>query len=215
MNRKDFLEQLNKELFRLPKEERDAAVSYYEEFFIEAGEDDEAAVAERLGDVRALAKTILLESGINVNPASSESEGMNQTPPVYGSTFQPQPEQSSTLSSPSRTLLYVVLAIVTFPFWFSILMTVFGLIIAGAAVIFALIVTAIVLGTVGIGYGIYSMTFSPAIGFLMVGASLIVLGIILLIVFPLAKAFSICTKYIFKGIGRLFKSVFHGNEVTA
>lgn len=41
MNKYEFLSRLRNALSALPNEERDAAMSYYEEFFSDAGEDNE------------------------------------------------------------------------------------------------------------------------------------------------------------------------------
>ncbi len=213
MNKKEYLDQLRNELSRLPKDERDAAVSYYEEFFIEAGDEDEQAVITRLGNVSELAKAILIENGIDPNQKQAEKDASIPLPPTE--SYQATAQTNPSAPNQSRTLLMIIIAIVTFPFWFSILMTIFGLLIAGVATVFGLIVAAIALGTAGIGFGIYSLTFAPAIGFLTIGVSLIALGIILVIVFPLAKALTICAKYLFKGIGRFFKSIFNESGVSA
>ena len=44
MNRSEFIRILRKELARLPQDEIDAAVEYYEEYFDEAGPDKEAEI---------------------------------------------------------------------------------------------------------------------------------------------------------------------------
>ena len=58
MNKYDFLSRLRNALSPLPQEERDAAMNYYEEFFSDAGEDNEQAVIASLGTPEELAKSI-------------------------------------------------------------------------------------------------------------------------------------------------------------
>lgn len=41
MNRREFIARLKEEISRLPQEEIEAAVEYYEEYFDEAGADKE------------------------------------------------------------------------------------------------------------------------------------------------------------------------------
>ena len=58
MNKREFLEKLKKELFRLPAEEAEAAMEYYREYFDEAGPENEEKVAESLGSPKRVAAQI-------------------------------------------------------------------------------------------------------------------------------------------------------------
>ena len=49
MNKREFLEKLKKELFRLPAEEAEAAMEYYREYFDEAGPENEEKAKTRCG----------------------------------------------------------------------------------------------------------------------------------------------------------------------
>lgn len=203
MDRMEYLEQLEKELSCLPKEERDSAVSFYEEIFIEAGEENEGSVAARLGGVKKLSAAILAENGEYNNnyfeqiASSDESQHQN--------SFK-QANNKEKLNSSSA--LFVLIAITTFPFWISIFAFIFALLIAGAATIFGLTVAIIVLGTVGIGYGLSNLPSDPSISFLIMGTCCLIVGILILIIVPFAKVFSSFCKWIIKGIGNLFKNIF-------
>jgi uncharacterized membrane protein len=59
MTKKEYLNELNKALKRLPKEERENAISYYREYFEEAGDDQN--VIRELGEPKELARKILVE----------------------------------------------------------------------------------------------------------------------------------------------------------
>lgn len=68
MNRADFMEQLKKLLDDIPAEERDEALEYYESYFDDAGEENEASVIRELGSpgkVAAIIKADLKESNEN------------------------------------------------------------------------------------------------------------------------------------------------------
>ena len=65
MDKKEFLEQLSNSLGSLPKEERDEALLYYEEFFEDAGTVYEQDVIEELGSPQKLAESIMNDSAIN------------------------------------------------------------------------------------------------------------------------------------------------------
>lgn len=58
MNRKQFLERLEWLLSDLPAEEREEAISWYQSYFEDAGEENEAAVIERLRSPEEVAASI-------------------------------------------------------------------------------------------------------------------------------------------------------------
>lgn len=64
MNRSEFFRNLELELFRMPAEERQAALDYYHEYFDDAGEENEQKVLEELGSPNQLAAKIKADSAI-------------------------------------------------------------------------------------------------------------------------------------------------------
>ena len=58
MNRKEFLRKLQLELYKLPRHEIDDAIAYYNEYFEEAGPDQEQAVIKELGTPSKIATQI-------------------------------------------------------------------------------------------------------------------------------------------------------------
>lgn len=71
MNKEDFLRELEHELLSLDEYERADAISYYVEFFDEAGVENEAQVLEELGSPKHIAAQIKAESAFkkaNENP---------------------------------------------------------------------------------------------------------------------------------------------------
>ena len=59
MNKQEFISELKKKISRLPEEEITKAVNYYEEYFDEAGEENEAKVIEELGTPASIASELL------------------------------------------------------------------------------------------------------------------------------------------------------------
>ena len=202
MDRTEYLEQLEKELSCLPKEERDYAVSYYEEIFIEAGEENEGSVAARLGGVKKLSATILAENGEYNNDYFEQ-----KAPSAEAQQQNSFKEVDSKEKFNSSSALFVLIAIITFPCWISLFAVIFALIIACGATIFGLTVAIVVLGTAGIGYGLLHLPINPALSVLIIGVCCLAVGVLLLIVFPLFKAFSYFCKWLFKGIGNIFKNI--------
>lgn len=61
MNKTEYLNELSKYLKRVPKQDLDDALEYYEEYFEEAGEENEQKIIEELGTPKDLAKKIIIE----------------------------------------------------------------------------------------------------------------------------------------------------------
>lgn len=61
MTRREYLDELNTHLMSLSSEERENAVRFYEEYFEDAGAENEQQVIEELGKPYALAKSIICE----------------------------------------------------------------------------------------------------------------------------------------------------------
>lgn len=60
MTRDEYIRELSKYLRRLPKQDREDAVIYYQEYFDEAGEENFQTVIEELGNPKKLAKEITI-----------------------------------------------------------------------------------------------------------------------------------------------------------
>ncbi|WP_054743028.1 HAAS signaling domain-containing protein [Cellulosilyticum ruminicola] len=67
MNKWEFLQRLRESLTQMPEEEVNAAIRYYEEYFDEAGEENEGRVVKELGSPEQVAKQISAEGGIKAN----------------------------------------------------------------------------------------------------------------------------------------------------
>ena len=61
MTRREYLDELNTHLMSLSSEERENAVKFYEEYFDDAGPENEQEVINELGKPYALAKSIICE----------------------------------------------------------------------------------------------------------------------------------------------------------
>lgn len=205
MNKYEFLSQLRNALSSLPKEEREAAMSYYEEFFSDAGEENEQAVIASLGTPEELARSIITENTKD-NPESKEN-GNNA-----GSGFEnhngfvppPTPAQTAHRWTGGQIALIVILAIFASPVWLGLLAAVFGIIVAFVGVAIGLLGS---FGTAAIAFfagGIIALFSEPVAGIFLIGFGLILGGLIPLAVYPLCKCIFKLITVIVKGIGALF-----------
>lgn len=61
ISREEYLWQLSQQLYRIPAEEREAALEYYRNYFEEAGTENEEHVMSELGSPEELAKSIIAD----------------------------------------------------------------------------------------------------------------------------------------------------------
>ena len=197
MTKETYLQELRKGLKILPQYDRDEAVEFYEEYFDEAGIENEAKVIEELGEPKILAKKILVdvvdrkyeETMAAANADNSSSNAMAAVPAPAASGFdnnaaygtqaqtlppvqpQPQVQEEKKKDQPSalKTLLIVLAAIFALPL---------------SPVIFALLIVVCVL--VFVAFIVFISFLIAGISMLVAAIGTIVFGIIALFMKPLA-----------------------------
>lgn len=94
MNKDEYLKELRKNLKILKQSDRDEAIEFYEEYFDEAGVENEAKVIEELGEPKALAKKILVD--VVDRQYAPEEESSNLIPaPVIPTQAEQIPNQQN------------------------------------------------------------------------------------------------------------------------
>lgn len=174
MNRKEFMSRLESLLRNISPAEREEALQYYNDYFDDAGAENEQTVIETLGDPEKIAETIrrdlLREENIRNAPSSNrelipygktESEQTESEQKEWegreswdrqragsGSVYEPPREKEKKMSGGGIPLL-IVLAVLGSPIWLpvalGILAALFGGLVAWFAMIFSFGVTAAVL----------------------------------------------------------------------
>lgn len=79
MSKEEYLKQLKEKLKRLPKEDFEHAVEYFEEYFADAGEENEAKAIEDLGSPQEAAEQIIHEIALDYSkePVKNVRRGLN------------------------------------------------------------------------------------------------------------------------------------------
>ena len=161
MNREIYLKELAGYLKKLPKDEYQKAIEYFEEYFAEAGPEHEAEAIQSLGTPREAADGILGEI-----------------------TLRRIQNTDATKKQCFSTLKIVLLTLAAVP------TTLLGsvLLLAAAVTILLLVFTAVLVlltftiaGISCAAVGIWMLTFAPASGMAMLGVGLILTGVILLL----------------------------------
>lgn len=163
MTRQEFMNRLASELSRLPKEEIQAAMEYYSEYFDEAGPEREQEAIQELGSPSKIATQIKADYAVR-------------------QLDEPGAERSTKKSL--TAILWVILGVfaapVALPVAIALGAVAFAVFISVFAVLLALIVSlaAVCISGVGlIGVGIAGMAGSMAGGLMLVGAGLVSAGL--------------------------------------
>jgi uncharacterized membrane protein len=184
MNSTQFLLELRTKLKNLPAAEIESAMSYYEEYFLEAGPENEQRIIQELGSPSAIASKIIGEFALSDSPAAKKDS--------------------------AKTLWIVVLALlaspIALPFAIALVAIAFSLLIVLLVVPFAFIATGIALviaGIAGAFFGIWALFVHFGTGVFQFGFGLLCVGMGILLTIGAIAAFQL----IFQGLHKLLGSV--------
>lgn len=188
MNKQLFLTELERLLSELPSSEREEALEYYRNYFEDAGVEEEEKVIAALGNPTLVAKLIsenfrgdtstyeYSENGFaNSNVDSNTKVGMVRE---LDATQETKERNWQKLNTTNRVLLGVI-AILTFPIWFSLFLTavaiVFSVFAMGAGIGLAAFMMILV-GFLLLFVGLFKVLTIPLAGIVMVGIACAIVG---------------------------------------
>ena len=235
MSRTEFMKQLESLLQNISATEREEALQYYNEYFNDAGPENEQNVIEALGNPAKVAENIkrdIFGNGYGENscqkitaetkamityPADTAGDGSGKQ--CNRQNGEEQTAQAQTVSSQKKEgmptgmiVLIVILCILASPVILGAASAGIGVAAGLIAAWFGLIIgfgaTAIALILVLIALvvtGIISMFTHPFVGMALIGAGLICGGVGLLFLMLTVAMAGIATPAICRGIGRLFQ----------
>ena len=209
MNKNEFLAQLRSALSSVPPEEREAAMSYYEEFFSDAGEENEQAVIASLGSPEELAQSIINENR-SVTTQSSDAPPPADASGFDGDSFTPPPTpaQQKTGWTGGQIALIIILLVLTFPIWIGLVATLFGVLFGLFGALIGIIVAFGACGIAAFVTGTAAfVTGAPAVGLFSIGLFLFFAGLFPLAIYPLCKLLVKLTKACCKGIASLVRKL--------
>lgn len=221
MNRADFMKQLESLLQNISSAEREEALQYYNEYFNDAGAENEQAVIEALGTPAKVAENIkrdLFGSGYGdgfEQRKVANDKALTQYAQTAGEASDAQAssgESKHKQLSAGMIALIVVLCILASPAILGVasgalgivagvITTWFALIVAFGVIALVLFALLVVLGIIGI----FSLFTSPVAGIGLLGGGLICGGIGILFMMLTVAMAGIATPAIFKWIAGLFR----------
>lgn len=222
MNRVDFMKQLESLLQNISPAEREEALQYYNDYFNDAGAENEQDVIEALGNPAKVAENIkrdLYGSGYGDNSYQRAPMGDKAIVEYRQSTEQKQKEENKM--STGLIVLIVVLCVLASPLLlgvgsgalgvlFGVIATWFSLILVFGIVAVVLLVAMIALAVVGIMCAFHS----PIVGIGVLGGGLICGALGILFLMLTVTMAGIATPAICRGIVTLCRKLF-GKKETA
>lgn len=223
MNRVEFMGQLERLLGDIPENDRLDAITYYNNYFDEAGAENEAQVIRELGSPGKVAAIIKADLG------SSGSERTEYTAPEYGDAAghanQQAPSRRETgYHEPKKKrniplALIIVLLVFASPVLVGVGGGLLGAVVGILGALFGIIVAVIacglaflVAGVVCIAAGIVRVVFSPAEGLITIGVGSILLALGILFLIVLVWCVFKWLPAIFRGCVNLCQKLFRRGE---
>ncbi len=233
MNRTEFMRQLERLLQSISEAERQEALQYYNDYFDDAGEENEKEVIDALGNPAKVAENIKRDlygtdsvqtSTIKNPPIKYQDEsyqGKSEKTKTEGTFFARMGAKFDSLPTWGQVLIIIagiLLAPVIIGIASTVIGTIFGLLTGWFSVILGFAITAIVLIVVlfiMVGIGITLIVEAPMGALALSGVGLLCGGLgVLFLMLTVAMA-GIATPAIFKGIAKLWRKLFGKKEVTA
>lgn len=230
MNRIEFMTRLAALLQDIPVIERQEAMKYYNDYFDDAGVENEQSVIEELESPEKIAATIKADLKINngqENQGEYRETGYTDTrfeekkvpaDEVYRQTAnQEPPKTNSALKILLIVAIILVGAPIILPFGLAILAVVFACIVTIAAFFFAIIIAFIAIAVAGVVLfcaGIATLLPEFAVGLALIGSGLI-LGVIGIVgIVAGVKLCIVALPGIFRGIVWLCRKPFQRKAVA-
>ncbi|MGI6006598.1 MAG: DUF1700 domain-containing protein [Ruminococcus sp.] len=193
MNRKEFMEQLERLLADIPDGDREDAIAYYNDYFDEAGEEHEAEIIQELGSPGKVAATIMAGMGRDDSRGEYTEQGY-QDSRFKERIHVPADKERQERQKRGRSgwVLIIILLIFASPMLLGIGGGILGIFlgIAGAllgviAAAFAAGIGCLAGGVANVAVGIGRCFSDPGAGLMMMGSGMIsaAIGILFAVLF--------------------------------
>ena len=228
MSRVEFMNQLKNLLWDIPEGEREEALNYYEDYFDDAGVDNEAQVIAALGSpekVAAIIKEGLKEEAKDQGEFSETGYTSYGNQPKDEVVYYEQPKKKTFADrikglGTGGMVLVLILAIFALPILgpvaLGIVSTVFGILVAAAVIVSILAIVGIAIivsGAAVFAVAIGSLIAAPAVGIMLLGISMILIGIGVLITILGIKLLTKVVPPVIRWFVRLVRKPFEKKEV--
>ncbi len=172
MKRREFMRQLEEKLVDLSQNDRDEAMSYYQDYMDDAGIGMDDKVPEDIGSPDDIAKKII-RSILNPDTDFIAEEKINDKTPAKTVRLEKRSSNTNKTADDRTTKIFLIIliAIATSPVWTSVLGVALGILVADIGMIIGGIAMAVV------GISIIVTQMAAGTGLLVTGIACIITAI--------------------------------------
>lgn len=212
MNKEEYMRRLAEALTGLPQSEKEEALQYYNDYFDDAGVENEQDVMNSLGMPETLAETIKKEQTEQQDVYEQDTYAEDS---YAGTTGTEEKNEKKNKLSGGIIALIVILAILASPIILSIAAALLGALVGIFAAILSVIVTVlavifalvcVVVACIGVAFAIGAI--SPFSAVVLAGVGITIVGICIFLVMAVVWLFGVALPWMIKGIAKLFKKMF-------
>jgi uncharacterized membrane protein len=186
MNKNEFMVELKNRLRKLPYDEINEAVNYYEEYFSDAGEENEQAVLAELGSPANISAQIIADYAI---------KGADTKKPI-----------SHGLSTVWLAILAVFASPIALPLGLAVVVSALAFVIVIIAVVFSIGAAGLGMSVGGLAYagiGIPLFSQSIATALLYSGSGFVVMGVGLALLIATVALSKKCFNWLAMCVGKI------------
>ena len=227
MRKEDYLKRLSELLADIPADEREEALTYYAEYFEDAGEE-ESEVIKELGTPEEVAHNIREEAlEKEIVPAVSVKSNLEKTEKTEKAEKADAGSQNKTATGKTdnntlKIVLLILICVFFVPVGIPLLASAFGVILGVLSALFGIFVAVaacaaafLAAGIIVCVVGITKLLIAPFAAIVMIGVGFVLLALSFLCMLATIKTCTVLIPGMIKGIGYIFKSIFKGKEVQA
>lgn len=204
MTKTEYLSALRGALTGMTSDERETAVKYYEEFFDEAGDENEQDVIADLGSPEKLAKSILDDQNENGGFVYTERYAENPPQTIKNEKAE-KPVAPAGNGNAIAKIIVIVALVVTCPAWIGIVGGALGILVGLIAAVAGLIFG----GIASVIWGLMNLISGDiAMGGAFTGGGLIIFAVGMLLLVPTVLLFGKGIPALCRGIGSLWRKAF-------
>ncbi|WP_461810111.1 DUF1700 domain-containing protein [Faecalimonas sp.] len=225
MNRIEFMAELERLLKAIPEEERREAIQYYEDYFVDAGVENEQHIITELESPEKVAQTI--KSGLwGKEEDSSEYRETGYTDIRFEEKETPANRENREESKPKKDnsllkiLLIIAIAVFTLPIVFPLavagLAVIFAIAVSGFALFGTLVLLAVVVMICGFYVticGILEIFHFPALALVVIGGGLLAFVAGLVATVLMVKVCMIVFPILSRGLVNVFRKFVNRKEI--
>lgn len=237
MNKETFLQELSRLLSDLSIEEKQEAMTFYEEYFVEAGVDQEEQVLRELGSPQEVSYKIHEELAgkelVCYDQAAEKAGGSQKAANEHGLENTKESADGGKKKEKVngwKIACIVLLCLIALPIIgpialglgaaalvivIAVVASVFAVLFALVATVLALVVSSAIVGVVFLILGFIKLVTAPFAALILLGLSLILLGAFILCCWLLVKLCIVVVPAVAKAIWKLICMPFHKKEGAA